>query len=300
MDEESSKDLIERLTLGVATTLEKRPGICNVSLSNNPPAERHTLVGWEQRYFCTLPEDLKSFYLTTNGLLLTWCVKETDETEHPVGKMMINCVGDLVKLSASGSVSQTPSLADVDYDSEEEDVTDNKGRSLPHYDGRCKIFELDPCSGFGKVCLVYTLSTSETSIWFLDRSLQWSFLADNFTTYYRLMLMHLGLPHWQYAFTSIGLSPKAKQWFNLYAPIRLQINEELIFENIETDNTTVDVAAQKIDFGKLFRGKSMDKPKGKGGKPQGGAVKKSGNQALSGSKSFAAARPGRNSSKPWT
>ena len=47
---------------------------------------------------------------------------------------------------------------------------------------------------------------------------------------------------------------------------------------------SVDVAVQKIDFGKLFRGKSMDKPKGKGGKPQGGAVKKSGNQALSGSK----------------
>jgi tubulin polyglutamylase complex subunit 2 len=117
------------------------------------------------------------------------------------------------------------------------------------------------------------------------------------------MLMHLGLPHWQYAFTKIGLGPKAKQWFNLYAPIRLQINEELIFDNIETDNITVDVNTQKIDFGKLFRGKTLDKPKGKTGKQNnsqtGGNTKKSSNQAVSGSKSFAAARPGRGS-KPWT
>jgi len=47
-------------------------------------------------------------------------------------------------------------------------------------------------------------------IWFLDRSLIWSFLAPDFATYYRLMLMHLGLPQWQYAFSPVGLSPKAK------------------------------------------------------------------------------------------
>ena len=25
----------------------------------------------------------------------------------------------------------------------------------PHFDSRSKVFELDPCGGFGKVCLVY-------------------------------------------------------------------------------------------------------------------------------------------------
>ena len=29
------------------------------------------------------------------------------------------------------------------------------GHVRPHFDSRSKVFELDPCGGFGKVCLVY-------------------------------------------------------------------------------------------------------------------------------------------------
>jgi len=29
------------------------------------------------------------------------------------------------------------------------------GLEKPTFDMRCKIYELDPCDGFGKVCLVY-------------------------------------------------------------------------------------------------------------------------------------------------
>ena len=29
------------------------------------------------------------------------------------------------------------------------------GHVKPHFDNRCKVFELDPCDGHGKVCLVY-------------------------------------------------------------------------------------------------------------------------------------------------
>jgi hypothetical protein len=32
-------------------------------------------------------------------------------------------------------------------------------------------------------------------------------MASTFTDYFRLMVMHLGLPHWQYAFTDVGLDP---------------------------------------------------------------------------------------------
>jgi tubulin polyglutamylase complex subunit 2 len=40
--------------------------------------------------------------------------------------------------------------------------------------------------------------------------LYWHFLTDTFTAYYRLLITHLGLPQWQYAFTSYGISPQAK------------------------------------------------------------------------------------------
>lgn len=117
----------------------------------------------------------------------------------------------------------------------------------PHFDSRSRIFELDSCGGNGKVCLVYKNCTpgvlftftqlfdgfllarkeipnfafwvcffflgvvaQQSEIWFLDRSLCWHFLSASFTSYYRLMITHLGLPEWQYSFTPYGPSPQAK------------------------------------------------------------------------------------------
>lgn len=34
-------------------------------------------------------------------------------------------------------------------------LTAFSGHIKPHFDNRCKLFELDPCDGHGKVCLVY-------------------------------------------------------------------------------------------------------------------------------------------------
>lgn len=41
-------------------------------------------------------------------------------------------------------------------------------------------------------------------VWLLDRSFNWHFLAPNFTTYFRMMLVHMGLPQWQLLFTPYG------------------------------------------------------------------------------------------------
>ncbi len=40
------------------------------------------------------------------------------------------------------------------------------------------------------------------------------------------MIMHLGLPHWQYAFTQVGLDPQSLQWFRFLSPERLAIDIE--------------------------------------------------------------------------
>ena len=47
-------------------------------------------------------------------------------------------------------------------------------------------------------------------MWYLDRAYDWHFLAPNFTTYFRMMLVHLGLPQWQALFTPFGPTPWAK------------------------------------------------------------------------------------------
>jgi hypothetical protein len=51
-------------------------------------------------------------------------------------------------------------------------------------------------------------------------------VANCFTDYFRLMIMHLGIPGWQYAFTKVGLDPQTLQWFRFLAPERLAIDME--------------------------------------------------------------------------
>ncbi|XP_067887710.1 tubulin polyglutamylase complex subunit 2 isoform X2 [Heterodontus francisci] len=178
------KDLVDRLTLGVTRILESRPGVTEVRYVEKEPAERHMIISWEQKNCCLLPEDLRNFYQMTDGFLMTWSIK-FDGKEEPLEK--------------------------------------------PHFNLQCRIFELDCCNGNGKVCLVYKniqsgVVSSHAEIWFLDRALYWHFLTDTFTAYYRLMLVHLGLPQWQYALTKYGVSPQAKQWFNMYKPVAYTAN----------------------------------------------------------------------------
>ena len=90
------------------------------------------------------------------------------------------------------------------------------------------MFELDSCnSGSGRVCLVFPpkpdpppvdesgmiqldVTPPTPQVWFLDKTFDWHLLAPNFTTYFRMMLVHLGLPQWQALMTPFGPTPWAK------------------------------------------------------------------------------------------
>ncbi|XP_015337907.1 tubulin polyglutamylase complex subunit 2 isoform X2 [Marmota marmota marmota] len=208
-----SKPHLEKLTLGITRILESSPGVTEVTILEKAPAERHMISSWEQKNNCVMPEDLKNFYLMTNGFHMTWSVK-LDEHIIPLGSMTINSISKLTQLNQSSmySLPNAPTLADLEDDT-------------------------------------YEASAQDTEIWFLDRALYWHFLTDTFTAYYRLLITHLGLPQWQYAFTSYGISPQAKQWFSMYKPITY--NTDLLTE--ETDSFV-----NKLDPSKVF--KSKNKP----------------------------------------
>ena len=40
------------------------------------------------------------------------------------------------------------------------------------------------------------------------------------------MIVHLGIPHWQYVFTNTGLDQQTLQWFRFLSPERLAIDIE--------------------------------------------------------------------------
>ncbi|XP_069324548.1 tubulin polyglutamylase complex subunit 2 isoform X1 [Eulemur rufifrons] len=240
-----NKPHLEKLTLGITRILESSPGVTEVTILEKVPAERHMISSWEQKNNCMMPEDLKNFYLMTNGFHMTWSVKLDD-------------------------------LEDDIHEASEDQP------EKPHFDSRSVIFELDSCNGNGKVCLVYKTGkpalAQDTEIWFLDRALYWHFLTDTFTAYYRLLITHLGLPQWQYAFTSYGISPQAKQWFSMYKPITYNTN--LLTE--ETDSFV-----NKLDPSKVFKSKNKILiPKKKGPvQPAGGQKGPSGPPTPSTSKS---------------
>lgn len=78
----------------------------------------------------------------------------------------------------------------------------------------------------GRLALMYRDNHDKPQVWFQDLSCSWFFIANTFTDYFRLMIMHLGLPHWQYAFTQVGLDPQTEQWFRFLSPERLAIDME--------------------------------------------------------------------------
>ncbi|XP_067664466.1 tubulin polyglutamylase complex subunit 2-like isoform X2 [Haliotis asinina] len=267
-DVDFSTITLEQMNIGIEKYLEKKTGVCKINLDERVPADRHAVLTWEQRNCCLLPEDLKSFYLTSNGFHFTWSVKLDNQT-LTVGKMHINGVEQLNRLDVSSDKLTLiqPSLADLDTDSDNDDPI--SGIEKPTFTGRNRIYELDSCDGYSKVCLVYKeakagVSEPTVEIWFLDRALRWHFLASSFLEYYRLMLMHLGLPQWQYAFTDIGLSAQARQWFNMYAPIRLEVDGEITEMHPEKTATDTSVVISTLDISKVFKSRADRKKQAAG------------------------------------
>ena len=87
-------------------------------------------------------------------------------------------------------------------------------------------FEIDSDLKEGRLALIYRGNHQKPAIWFQDLSCNWYFIANSFTDYFRLMIMHLGIPNWQYAFTKAGLDPQSLQWFRFLIPERLAIDIE--------------------------------------------------------------------------
>ncbi|XP_076465707.1 tubulin polyglutamylase complex subunit 2-like isoform X2 [Babylonia areolata] len=259
-----AKAMVEQLHMGVIKHLERKPGIFKIDQVEKRPVERPVIIAWEQRNTTLLPDDLKNFFMTSNGFHLSWSVK-MENGPVPVGRLHINGIGQLTRLNPpTETVSHiAPSLNDLDMDSDDE----SDGPGKPKFSGGFRIFELDNCDNYGRVCLVYRepkegSGEMKSEVWFLDRALGWHYLTATFTDYFRLMVMHLGLPYWQYTFTDIGLPPQAKQWFHMYAPTRLEIDISTPHDVQGISSTGVG-SRVTFDPAKVLKGKS-DKKKGSG------------------------------------
>ncbi|XP_038222606.1 tubulin polyglutamylase complex subunit 2 [Zerene cesonia] len=203
----SEDSFYENITLGVTKLLESDPRISNVAVERRPPCDRVALSNWEQKHSAILPDDLRNFYLSTDGFQLTWHYKFTADEILPVGSIRVNSLNELYL---------SPSLKDLlDFS-----LTRQSSGPRPVLNTKSKVFELDTCRNIGKVCLIYT--GGAWSVWLATREGGWGWLADSFTHYFRMALVHLGLPGWQAAFANLPLIPWAEQLFLLLAPHLLE------------------------------------------------------------------------------
>ncbi|XP_065354071.1 tubulin polyglutamylase complex subunit 2 [Cloeon dipterum] len=257
-EEESFQNFFtESLTLGLVKLLEETPGVQGVEMTRYNPCDRMVLTSWEQRYNCTLPKDLKNFYFASDGFKLIWNYEYSGEV-LPIGNMKISKVSELRRIGGFKPQEDADVLTPLDVEMCQRQRT-NFRHPVPNIGSKCKLFELDGCQGLGKVCLVYQQPhprkdimpgdpslVEQPTIWLLDRCFDWHFIADDFTTYFRMMLVHKGLPQWQFKFTPIGLTPWAEQFFALLAPHFLQSAAQDTANNWDSTCNLLDPAIFKI------------------------------------------------------
>lgn len=113
-----SSSYIERLdseARDVINYLKNRPEIVDLRIDETPSATQSQINEWEIKNLCSMPNDLKAFYLNQNGLKIDWKLSiDTDQT-IPLGKIQINPLKDLTRIgTASHKNSNEPSLFDLE------------------------------------------------------------------------------------------------------------------------------------------------------------------------------------------
>lgn len=156
-----------------------------------------------------LPDDLKSFYLISNGIRLTWNII-FQQKEFPLGLINIDSLSSLNPLD----ISIFPNFEGI-YNHPHVKIN----KKIKKY----KIFQLDSTCTWGTIGLVYIDNYNNPQIWFQDVSGEWYYIAPSFTDYFRLIVIHLGIPKWHFAYTEYGLDPITIQWFRFVNPDRLNI-----------------------------------------------------------------------------
>eukprot|EP01006_Ploeotia_vitrea_P022620 TRINITY_DN55015_c0_g1_i1.p1 TRINITY_DN55015_c0_g1~~TRINITY_DN55015_c0_g1_i1.p1 ORF type:complete len:279 (-),score=32.32 TRINITY_DN55015_c0_g1_i1:69-905(-) len=182
----------------VVNFLQHHHGVDSVQYKERGGCSIQALTRWEASHNQKLPDDAKSFFMTSDGFSLKWSIRLGTESV-PLGHMNINPLVNVTRL-------------EPDSESSEEEAK------------RCRntyVLDASPSTA-GKVVLHYKQPTTP-EICFISLDNTWHFVSASFENFMRLLLMHLGLPAWLCIFTPSGLPPVTAQWFRFLIPERFAI-----------------------------------------------------------------------------
>ncbi|XP_071050454.1 tubulin polyglutamylase complex subunit 2-like [Onthophagus taurus] len=203
------------LLLGLPKILDnhKHSGIKKKHLVRFEPATVEEIAIWESTNQLILPLDLKNFYLSSNGFLYQWICSYGHQKLLVMGKITIYPLHKLNELK-NFQLWINPEI----------EITDNTHEL--RLGMTSKVFEMCNVEDDYKICLVYVYPEASPSIWLFSKSNQFFYLAKNFTEYFRMCIVHLGIPHWQLAYTTIGLPEWVKILMRLLCPAVLQSGKQ--------------------------------------------------------------------------
>lgn len=202
--------------LGLPKILDKykKIGVRSRHLIRNSPSLHTDITNWEQKYGVLLPDDLRCFYQSTDGFLFKWTYNFGREKPDIIGQIEINNLQSLTQVFGY----ETGQEASVNMDKEryELKLTLNS-----------KVFCLVHVDTWGKVVLIYLNNRYSPTVWLMNNRNSFYFLADNFTTYFRMAIAHLGIPYWQFNFTPLGVPAWTETMFRMLAPHLLPGNKSV-------------------------------------------------------------------------
>eukprot|EP00056_Hartaetosiga_gracilis_P015648 m.242111 g.242111 ORF g.242111 m.242111 type:complete len:500 (-) comp29860_c0_seq1:113-1612(-) len=212
------KGLIDRFTMGMVHTLEGMDHVADILVEPVAPCSSTDITKWEMKNTLKLPQDLKAFFRSSDGVGIAWTCVVGNEV-LPVGHLHIHPLTKVKKVvepklpEGLGIYFRSTTVA------QGLQTTNQMRRHLPF-----PAVELARCGSDAVVALVFT--DPHPTVWLRDRSHAWHMLARNFTEYYRLMTLHLGVIGWQYSLTSLGPLPSTQSWLRMFAPHRILSEDE--------------------------------------------------------------------------
>jgi hypothetical protein len=227
--------LLDKVCLGIISYLESLDECHEIKFQCNKEVSNVDFTFWEKRNGpFKLPNDLKKFYSTVfNGFLLNWTI-EVNEQIIPVGELRVNSLEE-IKLQPLEFFNVQAHLPN--------DI-------IPPVLGSTYLFSLDQNCPLGNIVLLYRSNSnpfpSDTSaativgrselnssvenvdspeVWLLTNSCQLIYICQSFLQYLRLMVTHLGIFHWQLAFSDDGVPDLTEQYMHLFCKERLVIDK---------------------------------------------------------------------------
>ncbi|KAI8612478.1 hypothetical protein BC830DRAFT_1171041 [Chytriomyces sp. MP71] len=215
-----------------------QPGICRFNGS---------LVG---PISVSLPDDLAALFDVTDGISVTWSTRFTtafDPSNRDGFNQSAASAKDSSATTEAGALKDNLTRLGCIHVNPVEKLSFVIVKGYAYLVGHVKSlhgYELPPGPAFqihdignnlGIVCLIYPLpshiQTSETpvilstcQVWFhATRTQKWYFLANSFSSYFRMAVTHLGIRGWQLLYTDFGVPQELLDWLGFYSPAQAKV-----------------------------------------------------------------------------